>query len=660
MLPTVSKFVLAAGTALALLPSTVGAAPIFLSTPAYDLTPQYVWGQSPVIRYDAAGNATAVWVTTNYRLFAAERRAGSTTFGPATVLYEPLALGPQGIDYAPYVGDPQLAVDDAGNATVAWETSTGGIMVATRPAGGAFGAASEIAPKFAGHRNVRVASGKDGATVLVWRADVDGGRLRASIRPTPTAAFGAAFDISTGPTYTDYQFAAAPDGGVAVGFRRSTAFGETSELTEVARRMPGQGSFERPLQVDAGPATNPPGDIPKVAIAPGGAVTAIRVSSNGESTLLTAEPGQDFGRSCAAPKVERLFSDSDGHVIGLALKGFIEPDRGQVIIRTKARNAACFGADEIIDTPVGTLPSALQAATDEVGGAHLTWLENRTARYAYRPALRNGDETFKQSSEIDQEIASYSPDGFSVDPFGNVTITVPEKGTLKALLIDHGAPTVKNVSVPSEAVNRDAAQFSVDARDDYSPVTVAWNFGDGTTATGAKVSHAYANSVRGPLTVTLTVTDGAGNKVVERRSLTRRFTAFPALTAKLSRGSFRADTQGAAVDSGALSRRKRAGALLTLNAADEGTARFSLERRVNGRTLKGKCKTTAKRGKRCKTSVSLPGTVDVPVKSGDNPLRLNGRWGGKALKAGSYRLTVKLRGERPESPATIIAFKITE
>ena len=47
------------------------------------------------------------------------------------------------------------------------------------------------------------------------------------------------------------------------------------------------------------------------------------------------------------------------------------------------------------------------------------------------------------------------------------------------------------------------------ASDRVSPVALAWSFGDGATATGGAVSHAFGSA--GAFNVTVTATDAAGN-----------------------------------------------------------------------------------------------------------------------------------------------------
>jgi PKD repeat protein len=55
------------------------------------------------------------------------------------------------------------------------------------------------------------------------------------------------------------------------------------------------------------------------------------------------------------------------------------------------------------------------------------------------------------------------------------------------------------------------------ATDRWSGATLSWNFGDGATATGVALSHAYG--APGVYTVTTTATDGAGNPASTTRTI---------------------------------------------------------------------------------------------------------------------------------------------
>lgn len=92
---------------------------------------------------------------------------------------------------------------------------------------------------------------------------------------------------------------------------------------------------------------------------------------------------------------------------------------------------------------------------------------------------------------------------------GDANFNGSSTGVLNQTVINN-APTIVSgpTSTPSplQGVGIDTT-FSVIATDiNGDPITITWNFGDGTTATGATVTKAYLTT--GPKTVTVTITDG--------------------------------------------------------------------------------------------------------------------------------------------------------
>jgi hypothetical protein len=74
---------------------------------------------------------------------------------------------------------------------------------------------------------------------------------------------------------------------------------------------------------------------------------------------------------------------------------------------------------------------------------------------------------------------------------------------------DAAAPTFSAVNVPTTANTGQAAGMSATATDRLTAVTLNWAFGDGSTASGPSVSHAYG--APGAYTVTITARDASGN-----------------------------------------------------------------------------------------------------------------------------------------------------
>lgn len=76
------------------------------------------------------------------------------------------------------------------------------------------------------------------------------------------------------------------------------------------------------------------------------------------------------------------------------------------------------------------------------------------------------------------------------------------------LATKNAAPVAGTISAPSSALMGAAVAFSSQGASDKDgdPLTLTWNFGDGGTATGERVTHAYATD--GSFTVKLVISDG--------------------------------------------------------------------------------------------------------------------------------------------------------
>jgi hypothetical protein len=74
---------------------------------------------------------------------------------------------------------------------------------------------------------------------------------------------------------------------------------------------------------------------------------------------------------------------------------------------------------------------------------------------------------------------------------------------------DTTPPRLTSVSAPARAAVGQRAGFSAAATDEFSNPTISWNFGDGSQATGARVSHVFGTP--GAHTITVTATDSVGN-----------------------------------------------------------------------------------------------------------------------------------------------------
>src|SRR5262249_18571581 len=83
---------------------------------------------------------------------------------------------------------------------------------------------------------------------------------------------------------------------------------------------------------------------------------------------------------------------------------------------------------------------------------------------------------------------------------------------------DPPPPVIQSISAPATSQVGNRVDLSATATDTQSATTVSWDFGDGSHATGASVSHVFGTP--GPTTLTVTATDAAGNTTTQTQTIT--------------------------------------------------------------------------------------------------------------------------------------------
>ena len=615
------------------LPGAAFAAPVELAAPSGERSVLF----APALLAPADGRVVVVW----REISSADERC---TIGAAE--QSPDGAWPP-VD-APFVGDggtgrscplPALAELGDGSVVVAYERS-GSVLASRRPPGDDFGPPSAVASVRSQGTPAIGATGAKGA-VLAWSDFVDHppaegactARSEASLRAShlgDDGGWSAPRTIEEGTVVSDcgeeprarldeVQATGLPDGSWAVGWQDHRTVGDPilGEGTQAIRVAtgPGPGSSHRTNTLSTGPYSfewGPAGLGPLLVTDRAGGLTAgwaLHDAETGRTRFYAAHraAGADF------PPDPQFRTEEDAEAYSGARLGLVRVDgRSLALVRGSGTTlAASRLTDGRLDATVdlGAGLALLDVADDGAGTAVI--LGERPDR---RLDLRVHD------------------------------------GSVPAL----GAP-----QAPSGAVTGVPAEFAASATDAWSTTTIRWDFGDGASATGERVRHAFA--APGRYTVRATAVDGADNATTRDvtvtvepapssgaadpepdgrppepdgrplvpdpepplgpRAVTPRVRALRVTPARLRIGSTRVTIKAVV--------------------SHPGTVRFAIRRRLALRSRSG-CRTArARRRSRCARFVTR-GTLQATATGKRVRRRWSGRVRGRPLAPGRYRVSATL------------------
>jgi 6-phosphogluconolactonase (cycloisomerase 2 family) len=255
---------------------------------------------------------------------------------------------------------------------------------------------------------------------------------------------------------------------------------------------------------------------------------------------------------------------------------------------------------------------------------------------------------------------------YSVGAGGGLTLTTDTADTGDApagiaISPDQG-PVAEFVASP-EPPGRATVFFGAASHDpDGKVVRYSWTFGDGKSATTSTstVRHAYARPGHYVATLTVTDNDGASTQQVftghqvllnggpaARTTRTVTVVAPPKLTGlRIDPGDFKVGSAG------------HGGATVSYRVAGAGQVALTVQRIEVGRREGKRCVAGRRTGAKCSIYVALPGAEPVSGKRGQDHFHFSGRWGGKALPAGRYRLRLLPFAGMITGPASTATFTI--
>lgn len=564
---------------------------------------------SPALAVAGDGTAIAVWFT------------GS---GAAAVVR--YAVCPPGGSFSPPAdvpggdrayGSPRVAFDGAGNATIAWTRvtadSTGAeVETVTRSASGTFAPRQTVSGTQAG-TSMDLAVGSGGDAIVGWS---DGYGVAAAQRAAGAASFGPAQPIGAAAlgAATNLSVALGSDGSAGAAWWQNAGGADPLRVRAAVHR-PGLAWGARATVSATDPNAAPIAPV-DTAFDAAGAFTMVWSRATGSAYVLeraTVPPGTSTpGPAVAFPGTGDVYRTAlVADPLGNLLLAYDTQTPSAIQLRATARDAAGVWAAPTPIAPAG-------GTGDENAGAYPSVATD---------AAGNGVVLYGSSRNH----------GNPTDP--------PD--AVLAAGYDGAGPLLDAVTVPAGGFAGDPLTFSVTPLDVWSPVTgVSWAFGDGSSAAGAAVTHAYATA--GTPSAVVTATDDRGNATTSAprtTTVTVRPPAAPDVTAprlsllSLSHTTFRVGAKATAV-SARVRKRAPVGTSFRFTISERANVRVAIVRERPGRRVKGVCRATGRRTARRCTRLVAVGILHRKVLAGKVRIAFSGRVGAKRLVPGRYRAVI--------------------
>jgi hypothetical protein len=587
--------------------------------------------------------------------------------------------------------DVHVAVNAGGAAAVAWhEHKTGEDVaaVSSRPADGDFTRPEAFSPG----EVPRV--GVSGAGLVTFFDSFDTAMTdRTLIRDTPaggsvTGTFPVTLSSACGAFEAD--LAVAPSGEAIVGFacngmsyslRHNGVWGATSNpFVETFFNCPSQSTstsfFNGHVAIDAG--GNPVGVLQRND-------TTVNCASPGNTSrsnqILLALPSAGVMAAVATPVAASGTGFNTSPIANDVVQPSVGIGGGSVVTEWSAGNAGgtasrpatrtypgngsgAPGAPEPIGDFVGAIDHS-QVGVDAAGDALLAWTQLEGGETRAFEDFRPHGGTFSGAAVSDGR-ADATLTSSAVSDAGDGIIAFvegPAAGphVAHARGFDATPPQLTSVLNPATAQAGVPGAFLAQAFDVWGPVTVGWDFGDGT-ATGPTVAHAFA--APGPHTVTTTATDSVGTSVSTTGSVDVAAApgggggpgggaVAPGLThISETNSKFRVGRNATPVSA----RRAPVGTTFRFSLDQPASVSIEIAQSQPGRRSGKRCVKPTRRNarkRRCTRFVKR-GTLKRAGKAGANSVAFSGRIGRKPLKPGSYRATfTATAGGLSSKPATL-------
>ena len=422
-----------------------------------------------------------------------------------------------------------VAVNDDGDAIVSWRRSgaTSEVWASTRPAGGSFGAPQAIASVPGKNAfEPSVAINDAGAMMVVWyliNSDTDGKQTVYGAFRAPGGSFVSAPISSTDVWNQSPRVALDPSGKATVVW--SYWDGSINIARVRIRGADGTLGTQRNLSASA------PTGFPMFATVGIDAVgNALAVWSHWNGAAYDVEGASRLAASDVWTNLP-AFGQSASASFGNEPQVAVDPNGNGVAIWRAANSTiqaasraagGAFGAAQLgISAPSATAP---RVVLDSAGNAVSVWRRTDGEGQRIEAAVRPLGSQFGAVKTLSNRFNTIEP-ALSMDGLGNAIAfwplddpALPEEADMSAqFAVYDSAPPNLTVSAPASGIAGTPLSFSASPFDVWSPVSVSWSFGDGSSADGTVVSHAYAGP--GTYTVTVKAIDAVGNEATTSRTV---------------------------------------------------------------------------------------------------------------------------------------------
>lgn len=464
----------------------------------------------------ADGTAVAAWAQSSsgsWVLQVGRRKPGEAFSGPITV------SGTTGVQ----TQSVRVGVDGAGNATILYQLG-GALVVVPWPA--ASGEPGAKQPLEAGGA-AELAVGRGGTAVATWLDNPNSmtPRVRAAVRPGPSGDFGTPAPISDlgdgpVPAITGLHAAVGDGGHATVVWSRDTLTNNLI-LVEANERAPGGSFTSNGISISStlAPALS---TEPVVAVDAAGRSTALW-RHNGQIQYAEHAPTDPSLSWSPEQRVSTSPNTEDMPTVGAAPNGAVVAawrSNGAIVTAARPAGGGAFAGFQPISGPAMN-PSLPVVAVGGNGNALISWALGD--QKSIPTVLRNANGTLgpiltavTAANQPPGEDQNFFEPSIGIDDQGNGVAAWTRNAfrnptsfyRFQATSFDAVAPSL-TASVPPGGALAAPIGMAASAFDRVSPVAFHWAFGDGATATGGAVSHAFGTA--GAFNVTVTATDAAGN-----------------------------------------------------------------------------------------------------------------------------------------------------